>query len=176
MKKYKTILADPPWPIKLISRHVRPKQLSMPYPVMSIDDIKNLPVNDYADPNGCCLFLWATQKYLPVAFSVMDSWGFKYHCTLTWDKTYGFTPFSFMWSTEFCLYGQLSHKWERPKRIGVKTLITEKPRQHSVKPESMYELIEQTSFSPYLELFARRKRLGWDAWGNEVDSDIDLTT
>ncbi len=174
MKKYQIIYADPPWPIKLISRHVRPKQLDMPYRTMNLAEIKLLPIQSLVDPNGCHLFLWATHTYLPEAFKVLDFWGFKYHCCLTWDKTYGFTPFSFMWSTEFCVYGQLKDKWLKPKSIGLKTLITEKPTKHSVKPQAMYELIEKYANGNKIELFARNKREGWDCWGNEVESDIQL--
>lgn len=173
MKKYQIIYADPPWPITIISRKVRPKQLDMPYKRMKLEDIKQLPVQTLVDPTGCHLFLWTTHKYLPKAFEVMDSWGFNYHCCLTWDKTYGFTPFSFMWSTEFCLYGQLKGKWIRPARIGLKTLITEKPTRHSSKPKLMYGLIELFCGDlPRIELFARNTRLGWDSWGDEVDNSV----
>ena len=174
MKKYQIIYADPPWPIKNISKRVRPKQLDMPYKRMNTTDIKLLPVWKIIDPGGCHLFLWTTHKYLPEAFKIMDFWGFNYHCCLTWNKTYGFTPFSFMWSTEFCLYGQLPKKWLRPKRIGIKTLITEKPTKHSSKPQAMYELIEEYANGDKIELFARKRREGWDCWGNEVESDIEL--
>lgn len=174
-KKYQIIYADPPWPIKIISRRVRPKQLDMPYKRMSVAEIKLLPVWTLLNPSGCHLFLWATHKYLPEAFKVMEFWGFKYHCCLTWDKTYGFTPFSFMWSTEFCLYGQLKDKWMKPSRIGLKTLITEKPTGHSTKPKSMYKLIETYCGDlPRIELFARQKVEGWNCWGNEVESDVEL--
>lgn len=87
---------------------------------------------------------------------------------LTWDKTYGFTPFGFMWSTEFCLYGQLKGKWREPNKIGIKTLIQEKPTEHSVKPIKMYKLIEEFCGDiPRIELFCRERREGWDAWGLE---------
>lgn len=137
---------------------------------MKLDEITALPIRDLADETGCHLFLWTTHKWLPKAFEVMKAWGFRYNCTLVWNKTYGFTPFGFMWSTEFCLYGQLPGKWMRPARIGLKTLITEKPTKHSKKPKVMYELIEQFCGKlPRIELFAREKVHGWDALGNEID-------
>jgi len=175
-KKYKIILADPPWPIQIISRKVRPKQKQMPYSTMTLEDIINLPIQKIIDPDECHLFLWTTQKFLPKAFKVMDAWGFKYNCTITWDKTYGLTPFSFMWSTEFCLYGQLKGKWKRPVGVGkFKTCFTEKPTRHSRKPRKMYEIIEGFCGDlPRIELFARYRRPGWDIWGNEVISDIEL--
>ena len=184
MKKYQIIYADPPWDIKIISRQLRPKQLDMPYKRMSFEDICNLPVIDICDPNHCHLFLWTTHKWLPKSFELMDRWGFKYNCCLTWNKTYGFTPFSFMWSTEFMLYGQLKGKWVNPVGIGkFKTCFTEKPREHSRKPRIAREIILGFCGDlPRIELFARRDKeqdlfpelKEWDVWGNEVESDIEL--
>ena len=175
IKKYQIIYADPPWSISKFSRIVRPLQKEHPYPLMKFEDIKNLEVSKIIDEKGCHLFLWTTHKWLPKAFEVMEKWGFKYHCCLTWDKTFGFTPFSFMWSTEFCLYGQLKGKWMKPKTFGIKTLIQEKPTKHSKKPQSMIALIERYCGDiPRIELFARQKTKGWDVWGNEVEDDIDL--
>jgi len=176
MKKYQIIYADPPWSVSLFSRVVRPSQKPHPYPKMSLEEIKGLPIEKIIDNEGCHLFLWTTHKWLPSAFEVLKAWGFHYHCCLTWDKTFGFTPFSFMWSTEFCLYGQLRGKWMRPSRIGLKTLITEKPSGHSRKPQAMYDLIlKYCGDLSRIELFARQKVEGWDCWGNEVESDIMLT-
>lgn len=168
-KKYQIIYADPPWDIKLISRAVRPQQLDMPYKTMSVNEIKRLPVRKIANDEGCHLFLWTTQKFLPGSFDVAKSWGFEYHCLITWDKTYGFVPFSFMWSTEYCLYCYLKDKWMEPKTIGIKTLIREKPSKHSRKPIAMRKLIlDYCGDLPRIELFAREKIEGWDTWGDEV--------
>lgn len=176
MTKYQVIYADPPWNVSKFSRNVRPNQKPHPYPKMSLQDIKSMPIKELADENGCHLFLWTTHTYLPKAFEVMKEWGFDYHCTLTWDKTYGFTPFSFMWSTEFCIYGQKKGKWMKPARFGIKTLIQEKPLKHSKKPVKMYELIETFCGEvPKIELFARNKRDGWHSWGNEIESDVHIS-
>ena len=177
-KKYQIIYADPPWSIKIISRQVRPKQLDMPYKRMSYEEICKLPVKEICDDNQCHLFLWTTHKWLPKAFKVMEDWGFKYNCTLTWNKTYGFTPFSFMWSTEFLLYGQLKDKWKRPIGVGkFKTCFTEKPTEHSRKPSMVRNMIIGFCGDlPRIELFARPPKdllfedesyKGWDVWGNE---------
>jgi len=182
VKKYQIIYADPPWNIQIISRQVRPKQLDMPYTRMSYEDICNLPIQNISDPEHCHLFLWVTHKWLPKAFKVMESWGFSYNCCLTWNKTYGFTPFSFMWSTEFLLYGQLKGKWKRPIGVGkFKTCFTEKPTKHSKKPRIARRIIEGFCGDlSRIELFARKENdlfnefEGWDVWGNEVESDIEL--
>lgn len=174
-KKYQIIYADPPWAINIISHKVRPNQLDMPYERMTYEQICSLNVKSLADEE-CNLFLWTTQKWLPRAFQVMDSWGFSYNCTITWNKTYGFTPFSFMWSTEYLLYGQLKNKWVRQPGIGkYKTCFEHKPIGHSVKPNLFREVIKGfCGDKPAIELFARQKTEGWDVWGNEVESDIDF--
>jgi len=183
--KYKTILADPPWNVSLFSRMVRPMQKPHPYRKMSLWNIKNLSVfgkkiEDITDKQ-CHLYLWTTHRWLPKAFEIVEAWGFKYHCLLTWDKTYGFTPMSFMWSTEYCLFAQKKGQWLNLKKLGEKTLITEKPGEHSRKPRVMYDLIEKVSFPPYLELFARPhsplfpKREGWDVWGDEIKESNKFT-
>jgi len=168
-KKYQIIYADPPWNVSQFSRIVRPSQKPHPYPKMSLQEIANLPIKDITNPKGCHVFLWATHTYLPQAFIILENWGFKYHCCLVWDKTFGFTPFSFMWSTEFCLYGQLPNKWIRPVKFGLKSLVTEKPTKHSKKPIAMQNLIlNYCGDLSRIELFARQKTKGWDVWGNEV--------
>jgi N6-adenosine-specific RNA methylase IME4 len=168
-------LIDPPWPIKLISRKARPYQLDMPYKTMTVEEIKNLPIQKLVDPIGCHLFLWTTHKFLPAAFVICNKWGFKYHCLITWDKEKGFTPYSFQWSTEFCLYAQLSGKWLRPKRIGMKALIREKQKEHSAKPRYMHSFIEEYAGDlPRAELFSRTVVKGWDRWGDETISNIDF--
>lgn len=168
-KKYKVIYADPPWKISKFSRVVRPQQKgeATPYDVMSFEEIKHLPVKNLIHEDGCMLFLWTTHKWLPKSFEVMKEWGFDYHCMLTWDKGVGFCPFSFMWSTEFCLFGQVKGKWNNLKKIGEKTLIRESPSKHSKKPQRMYSLIEKVSDTPRIELFARTRIHGWDTWGND---------
>ena len=78
MRKYQTIYADPPWPVKKIIRKCRPNQKeSLDYPIMTLNEIKSLPVKDISDENAV-LFLWTTQKFLPKTFELMEVWGFKY--------------------------------------------------------------------------------------------------
>jgi len=169
-KKYKCIYVDPPWPIQLISRKVRPLQLDMPYQTMTLEEIKALPVNSIADEE-CHLFLWTTHKWLPKAFEVVEAWGFVYKCMLTWDKTEGFCPFDFMWSTEFLLFCQRPGRSLTLRKIGEKTIIRQKSKKHSQKPQSMRNLIERVSYEPRIELFARTKIHGWDVWGNDEKLD-----
>ena len=171
-KKYQIIYADPPWPIKKIKRNVRPNQIEMDYKTMSIDEIKNLPIQNICDDN-CVLFLWTIQKYLPISFSVMDAWGFKYQRTITWDKQNGMCLFGFHHRTEFLLFGYKGKIEMYPHRKAFPTLVTAKTNRHSRKPDIFRQLIEPMG-EKRIELFARQKTEGWDAWGNEVESDIIL--
>jgi len=179
-KKYQIIYADPPWeygswggsnPIHRPNTKIYP----MPYPTMKVNDIMALPIGHLAD-NNCELYLWTTQRYLPDAFKVIKAWGFKYCQTLTWcKKPRGLGQGGiYCPTTEFLL---LARKGKMPKvrRIDSTWFLTKRPHNsHSTKPEDFQDMIEQVTYPPRLELFARRKRLGWDCWGNEVESDIKL--
>lgn len=175
MIKYQTILADPPWEMEFIKRDVRPNQVAMPYPTMRLQDICNLGIElrPYLADN-CNLFLWTTHKWLPYAFKVVEAWGFKYHCLITWNKGNGMTFFGFNRRSEFALYAYRGKITIKKTGESFPTVFDEYLTQHSVKPQRMYELIESKSPPPRLELFARNKRANWSVWGNEVESDIKL--
>ena len=146
----------------------------MSYPTMSVEEIKSIPVHTLANDN-CELYLWTTQRYLPDSFDVIDAWGFRYCQILTWcKKPMGtgqggvYTP-----TTEFLLLGRKG-KMPSVTRIDTTWWQIKRQRRHSQKPEFFQGLIETVTEPPRLEMFARRRRLGWDVWGNEVESDIDL--
>ena len=101
--KYRTIVIDPPWEMDKIARDVRPKQVTLDYPTMSEDELKAFPIPDLA-ADDCRLYLWTTHKYVPLALRLAEHWGFRYQCLLTWVKNVGFTPFSWMYSTEHALF------------------------------------------------------------------------
>jgi len=180
LRKYQIILADPPWSYgawgKAEPTH-RPNARSypMPYDSMTVEQIASLPVEQLADDN-CELYLWTTQRYLPYSFEVIRRWGFRYCQTLTWcKKPRGLGQGGvFCPTTEFLL---LARKGKMPKvrrRDSTWYLVKRPHNSHSTKPEDFQDMIEQVTYPPRLELFARRKRLGWDCWGNEVESDINL--
>ncbi len=180
MIKYQIIYADPPWqygawgkadPAIRPNTRVRP----MPYQTMTVAEIASLPLEGLADDN-CELYLWTTQKYLPDAFGVIKGWGFKYCQTLTWcKKPRGLGQGGiYCPTTEFLILARKG-KMPKVKRIDSTWFLTKRPHNsHSTKPEDFQDMIEQVTYPPRLELFARRKRLGWDCWGNEVESDISL--
>lgn len=176
--KYATIVADPPWRYRegFGSTWTRKsgRRNPLPYPSMGVDEIAALPIAGLADDDAH-LYLWTTNRYLPESFGVLRAWGFRYAQTLVWTKSRRGSPLggAFRTDVEFLLFarrGTLAHLVKAPSSW------YDWPRQsrHSQKPDDAYALIASVSPGPYLELFARRKRPGWDVWGNEVESDIEL--
>uniref|UniRef100_A0A6M3JJM5 Putative methyltransferase n=1 Tax=viral metagenome TaxID=1070528 RepID=A0A6M3JJM5_9ZZZZ len=164
--KYQTIVIDPPWPVKKIIRDERPNQGAFDYPTMSIEEIVKLKISVLASDN-CHIYLWTTHKFLPVAFLILEEWGFKYQCLLTWVKNVGMTPFSWMYSTEHCLFGRKGSL--DLLKLGERLDFNGKVREHSRKPEIFYELIKRVSPGPRIDIFSREKREGFDQFGNESD-------
>lgn len=177
MKKYKTIYADPPW--LETGGGVIKRGADKHYPLMKTKDILVLGIElqKYIDDDGCHLYLWTTNTFLPDALRVMDYWGFEYKTMITWAKDrFGLGQY-FRGQTEHCLFGvrkNLPYKLLDGKRQQGCTVINAKRREHSRKPDEMVTMIEKVSHGPFLELFAREKRDGWDTWGNELDKDIEL--
>jgi N6-adenosine-specific RNA methylase IME4 len=173
-KKYQTILADPPWQQGLMGKWKRDPGCArdLPYPTMTVDEIKALPINDLAEV-GCHLWLWTTNQFLRQGFDVMEAWGFKYLAPITWVKPSGCGNY-FIHVTQTILFGYKERCIFPLTRYKPTVLIAPDPHKHSQKPEASYDLIESISPEPRLELFARRKRFSWDCWGNEVDSDVEL--
>jgi N6-adenosine-specific RNA methylase IME4 len=167
-KRYTTIYADPPWPeygggkIKRgADRH---------YPLMPVKDIIALPVQSIAEDNAH-LYLWVTNNYLPAGLEVMKAWGFQYKTMITWVKDkFGLGQY-FRGQTEHLLFGvrgSLPYKTIDGKRQQGVTVIHAPRGLHSAKPEEFRQIIERVSYPNYIELFARQRASGWDAWGNEV--------
>lgn len=105
MKKYSVIYADPPWKLSSMSNVAWKKDsvLESKYPTITTEEIKKLPVEKISNDN-CSLFLWCTHSTIPDALEVVNSWGFKYHCLITWDKGSGFSLWGFHRRTEFLIY------------------------------------------------------------------------
>ena len=164
--KFRTIVIDPPWQMDKIAREVRPNQYDFDYPFMSVEEIKTFPLREIAFEDGTHIYLWTTQKYLPIAFDVFKVWGVSYECLLTWVKNVGFTPFSWMYSTEHCLFGRVG---SLPLlKLGKRLDFTGKVREHSRKPDEFYKLIAEVSPEPRIDVFSREKREGFSQYGNQV--------
>ena len=173
-QKYKVIYADPPWYFKSRSKKGEGRNATKHYNCMEWFDIFNLPVHHLRHPEGTVLFLWVTDPFLSKAMYLIERWGFEYKTVaFTWAKTNKKSPGFFKglgyWTRanpEMCLLATRG----KPKRIdkNVDQLIISKLREHSRKPDEIYTRIEKLVKGPYIELFARTQRKGWDAWGNEV--------
>jgi N6-adenosine-specific RNA methylase IME4 len=173
-KKYSVIYADPPWSFKTYSNKGKDRSPEKHYNVMNFKDICNLPVNKIANDNSV-LLMWVIDPLLDKAFEVINAWGFKYKTVgFTWAKTNRksegyFTGLGY-WTRgnpEMCLLATKG----KPKRISksVPQLVVEQRREHSRKPDIMYNHIENLLEGPYIELFARTQRSGWDSWGNQTN-------
>jgi N6-adenosine-specific RNA methylase IME4 len=167
--RYRCIIIDPPWPMQKIERLERPDQgIQLDYPAMELDDIADeqwCPVRTHAD-NNCHLYLWVTHKYLPFGLDLIDTWGFRYQCAMTWCKNVGITPFSWMYDTEHVLFAT---RGNLPlNQLGLRLSFTAPVQGHSVKPDIFYERVLAASPGPRVDMFTRRQRDGFDAWGNEV--------
>jgi N6-adenosine-specific RNA methylase IME4 len=193
--RYGVIVADPPWKTMggpLMGGSVgegwhwkdqtKGATRPLPYSTMTVEQIAALPVASLAD-DDCALYLWTINAYVEDAYAIARAWGFKPSTLLTWCKApmggglggvHGI-------STEFVLYARNGSPAEKrtpgtwfegePDEghgFGWKRFYVNGKPAHSAKPEAFYDKVhEATPEGPYVELFARRARLGWDYWGNE---------
>lgn len=195
MTRYRTIVADPPWDhsdgtgVKLdigygskrrpLPPGEKPHSTAPPYAHMTLDAIKALPVAALAEDDAH-LYLWTTNRYLRDVWVVAEAWGFSGVCVITWCKALRGFLGGGAWqaNTEFCLFarrgnlatiGKAQGRWyDWPRRFGPPVREGEKRKtMHSAKPEAFLDHVEQVSPGPYLEMFARRARFGWDYFGDE---------
>jgi N6-adenosine-specific RNA methylase IME4 len=188
---YAAIVADVPWTFKArtalkLGNWTSRRDVEKHYRVMDLASIMALPVGSLA-ARDAHLFLWATGPCLPMAFQVMEAWGFRYSSVaFTWIKLrrrydarqlrvlptaesdlhvgLGLTTRK---NAEFVLLGRRGNA----RRIAkdVREVVLAPVREHSRKPDQVYARVERYCAGPYLELFARTRRPGWDSWGDEVD-------
>ena len=173
-KKYNVIYADPPWSFKTYSDKGKDRSPEKHYSVMTFKDICNMPVNNIANDNSV-LLMWVIDPLLDKAFEVIKAWGFKYKTVaFTWAKTNmksdGFFTGLGYWTRgnpEMCLLATKG----KPKRISksVAQLVIDERREHSRKPDRIRnDIVKLCGDISRIELFARQRFEGWDAWGNEI--------
>ena len=174
-KRFGTILADPPWRFMNRTGKMAPEHKRlMRYETMSNEDILELPIPQLVLPQSH-LYLWVPNALILEGLEVMKRWGFKYKTNIIWFKIRKDggpdgrgVGFYFRNVTEVVLFGvRGSLRTLAPGRTQVNIIRTRK-REHSRKPDELYDIIEACSPGPYLELFARHKRKGWTQWGNEA--------
>lgn len=185
---YRVIYADPPWRFSTYSDKGKGRSAEAHYDCLTLDEIKTMPVGDWAARDSV-LLLWATDPLLPRAIEVIEAWGFTYktigfywvklnksaaarfsddgHGPLTQRDFFTGLGFWTRANPEPCLLATRGH----PKRQAgdVSKLLLAPRREHSRKPDAAYQRIERLLPGPYLELFARQSRTGWDALGNQSE-------
>jgi len=172
--KYSVIIIDPPWDMQRIERGmVRPNQAGFDYDAMSEDEIAQLGtdnptiVQDMMDDN-CHVFLWTTQKFMPMAMRLFERWGLNYVLEMVWHKPGGFQPYNLpQYNCEFILYGR------KGAPVFVETTnffccFSAPRREHSRKPDEFYDTISRVTNGRRIEIFAREPRDGYDVWGNQT--------
>ena len=179
--KYTVIYADPPWTFKTYSDKGKGRSAERHYPTMKIDEICKLPIEDIC-ADDAALFLWVTGPCLQDGLRVIREWGFQYKTiAFTWVKENRKSSGLFWgmgyWTrsnAELCLLATRGN----PKRVdaAVHSVIISHVEQHSKKPDEVRDrIVRLMGDVPRVELFARQKYPGWDAWGNEVEPDIHIS-
>lgn len=182
---FRTLLADPPWQYDdKISSGKAIRGAGNHYDLMTMAQLASLPVPRLAAPRSA-LYLWATNTFLEEALVLMRAWGFDYQVPITWEKNGLGMGRRFRGTTEHLLFGIRGGEGIRaanfrthfvadepglePVEIGLDGIAFYAPKgRHSEKPEESYRMIERASYGPFIELFARKRRAGWAAWGNEA--------
>lgn len=178
-RPFGTVLADPPWRFLNRTGKVAPEHRRLSrYATLSAKEIASLPVADLmAVPSHC--YLWVPNALLAEGLMVLDNWGFDYKANLVWHKVRKDggsdgrgVGFYFRNVTELVLFGTRGRlRTLGPGRSMVNLFATRK-REHSRKPDEIYDIVEACSPGPFLELFARYPRPGWAAWGDEAASAV----
>jgi len=175
MKKYNTVVIDPPWDITFTGKVNRTGKIKeknrrekLPYKTMTLGEIAIFPMQNFANI-GAHVYLWTTNKMLRTAFRVLDKWGIFFHLCMPWVKPSGICPcMGYQFASEFCLLGFYGNPMQKFIGMGKPNWVKAMYGSHSTKPDCFYELVEQMSPAPRIDIFARRKREGWDVWGDEV--------
>lgn len=179
--RYRTVVADPPWPMptggprKANAWNTGAPPSTLPYPRMTLDEIAALPVDDLAT-DSAHLYVWTVNAFLEQTYEIVRGWGFRPSQLLVWAKSprgLGMGG-AFTNTTEFVMFAwrgscspleRVESSWWHWRR-----------GEHSAKPEAFLDLVERVSPAPRLEMFARRQRLGWDTWGNEALEHVEIAS
>jgi N6-adenosine-specific RNA methylase IME4 len=182
-QQFGTILADPPWRFQNRTGKMAPEHKRLArYETMSLQEICGLPVLGHAAKYSH-LYLWVPNALLSWGLEVMDAWGFTYKANIVWYKIRKDggpdgrgVGFYFRNVTELVLFGVRGSLRTRAAGRRQTNIVVSRKREHSRKPEELYDIIERCSPGPYLELFARHRRHGWTQWGNEIEDGHHIHT
>lgn len=169
-KKYKTILADPPWDINQRGRNST-RSAERHYNLMPLEQIKSMPVTDLCEENAH-LYLWIPNGLLQEGLDVIKAWDFTFRSPIYWIKPRLGLGNYVRNASETLLFAT---RGKAPVKFHAQPNWLFAPQQeHSHKPEEQFAIIERLSDGPYLELFARRRQPGWDCWGFEAPDGSDI--
>ncbi len=181
-KKFATILADPPWRFTNGTGKMAPEHRRLSrYSTMTLEDIFELPVPRLVQPTAH-LYLWVPNALVANGLEVMNRWGFTYKTNIVWYKIRKDggpdrrgVGFYFRNVTELVLFGTRgpNARTLKPGRT-MPNLLSTRKREHSRKPDEFYNIVEQCSPGPFLELFARHPRMGWSQWGDKLVRFLEL--
>jgi N6-adenosine-specific RNA methylase IME4 len=182
-RRFATVLADPPWRFQNKTGKVAPQHRRLNrYETLTLEQIKRLPVARIVT-EPAHLYLWVPNALLAEGLEVMRAWGFTYKSNIVWHKVRKDggpdgrgVGFYFRNVTELVLFGVRgkSARTLAPGRRQV-NFIAARKREHSRKPDELYDIIEACSRGPYLELFARGARPRWQSWGDQADANYRPT-
>lgn len=164
---YQCLVVDPPWPMQKIERELFPDQIELGYPQVPVDELLTFP--DWKGAPKIApkahLFLWTTQKHLWHAHDMMEAWGFTYLVAMVWHKSGGFQPAGLpQYNCEFALLGRRGGlEFETTKAFPC--CFNGKRREHSRKPDELYDIVRRVSPERRIDVFSREKRPGFDQWG-----------
>jgi len=173
MTKYKTIVIDFPWSVKnnLTNTKYYRTGKPMPYKMMSDEEILNFPINNFVEEQGD-LFLWTITSKIPFCFELLKKWGFKYMDFIAWDKEIGVPVNGIYRRAEWIIYAYKKKMGINKSGKFIQTIIREKRGKHSSKPNSFYKIIKNNTQEPRIDIFARKRHQGFDAWGDEVEEEV----
>ena len=171
MGKYRTVVIDPPWEIVLCNpEHCKgPITEKLPYEVMSDNALFNFNISQFAG-DECDLFMWTTKAKLHTAFHLLKAWGFHYSNLMVWNKKDGLCTNGFHNTLEFVLHGYRGKNnvdFTKPLEV----YFEAKRLKHSQKPDIFYNTLLKVTSPLRVDLFARRRHVGFEPWGNEVESE-----
>jgi N6-adenosine-specific RNA methylase IME4 len=176
--KFGTVMADPPWLFNNSTGKMAPEHKRLfRYQTMTNEEIMSMPINEVTLPKSH-LYLWVPNALIETGLEVMKRWGFTYKTNIVWYKVRKDggpdrrgVGFYFRNVTELLLFGVKGNIRTLGPGRSMPNIITSQKREHSRKPDEVYDVVEKCSEGPYLELFARHSRNNWVSWGNQVDSE-----
>jgi len=169
--EYSVLVVDPPWPMEKIERDVRPNQAGFDYPTMNEFTLTQFGKETLVPimAPDCHVFIWTTQKFLPMALRLLEACDLRYVLTMVWHKPGGFQPIGLpQYNCEFIVYARAGS----PAFVDTKAFncCFQAPRaEHSRKPDEFYDLIRRVTAGARIDIFSREKREGFEQYGNQVD-------